>query len=462
MKKRPTVEDIEFGKDGIYLLDSNKKTWVADPILIDAFATNNEGYPHEKAFIVVKFLDRRGNWKSEIVPSSLLTGHISNFVDLLSTKGYLWPRHRKIWQRIISALSVVKPSRHVCVVDVPGWHNGAFVLPGEAYTSAGPNHKDFVIARRPTVKLGAFVHSGTLDQWKKIARLCCYSTRARCLMAAAFTAPNLRLFKLGSFGINLSGDTTSGKSFLVKIASSAPGLNVDGGPDTWDGSFPAIEQRVLGYCDSIMALDELGHIVDNPTKVVKLVTFRLASNRSRDKAGEYVRANDLIDSKFHVIFLSTSEDPIWQPLHGGPGQRAQVRGEQVRMVDLPACVSKFKDVFDLPKADVRIGTTTEERAATIDAYAKLAERYQGEAYRTYLAKRAADGAAAVTLRKYMTAFFQAAPLPKEYRWLRRIGQYFAAMYASAALAIDYGVLPWSKKATLADLRTCIRCNETVN
>lgn len=455
-----TIKDKQIGKlvfsdDGIYIVHRDHKNWIADPIVVKAFATNYRNAQGEQAFVAIKFKNRHGKWKAELVASSMLTGHNSEFIALLSNRGYLWPSNRKLWPDIIGALSVIRPRRQIRVVDVPGWCGDAFVLPKEAYTSSGPNRRDFLIRCNPTIKLGRFQRCGTLDQWRELAKLCRHSSRARCVMAAAFTAPNLRTLGLSSFVLNLSGESTTGKSFLVKLACSVPGLNTSEGPDTWDGSGPAYEQRALGHRDSIMPLDELGHLVDNPMAVAKLVTFRLASNRPKAKAGQYVHANNLIDSEFRVIALSTSEDPIWRHLANGPQRSITVRGEQVRAIDLRSCVSTLGDVFDGNKADRRIGKRVKERALTVDKYAALAEKYQGEAYRAYLARRAADSRADAKLRKYMAEYLAAAPLPKDYRALRRVGQYFAAMYASAALAIDYRILPWSKKATLSDIQKCM-------
>ena len=59
------------------------------------------------------------------------------------------------------------------------------------------------------------------------------------------------------------------------------------------------------------------------------------------------------------------------------------------------------------------------------------------------------------LKKYMTAFRAAAPLPEQFRPLRRIQRYFAVLYASAAQAIDYGILPWKKKPTLKAIKACM-------
>jgi hypothetical protein len=47
------------------------------------------------------------------------------------------------------------------------------------------------------------------------------------------------------------------------------------------------------------------------------------------------------------------------------------------------------------------------------------------------------------------------PLPSQKRWVGRIQRCFALCYAGAAQAIDYGILPWSKKATLRAIRVCM-------
>ena len=56
----------------------------------------------------------------------------------------------------------------------------------------------------------------------------------------------------------------------------------------------------------------------------------------------------------------------------------------------------------------------------------------------------------------MDQFLEAASLPEQLRWLGRIRRLFAVVYASAAQAIDYGVLPWSKKATRKAILACMK------
>ncbi len=84
--------------------------------------------------------------------------------------------------------------------------------------------------------------------------------------------------------------------------------------------------------------------------------------------------------------FSTSEYPIWHHLDTNGASDRRVRGEQVRMINLRASASALGDVFDGPKANRRVGETTEERARQIEKYAGMALKYQGEAYRAYLTK----------------------------------------------------------------------------
>jgi uncharacterized protein (DUF927 family) len=277
-KYSPRAHDLElrFRKSGIYVLNGDG-TWtrIADPILVTAFATSDPGTAREQAFTQIRFLNRRDRWKTEIVPSSMLTAQAGEFISLLSRCGYLWPTNKKLRPRIISALSIVRPGRDIRVTPVPGWHGKFFALPGESYGPNGPDRKKLHIAYNPTVRMGEFRRSGTLDEWKKfVAKKCMHSTRARLAVAANFAAPNLRILGLSSFGFNFSGMTSGGKTLLLRLAASTSGLNRDGGPATWDGTPTAFEQRAQGHRDCIVPLDDISYLDGDPIKMVRHVSAR--------------------------------------------------------------------------------------------------------------------------------------------------------------------------------------------
>jgi hypothetical protein len=202
-----------------------------------------------------------------------------------------------------------------------------------------------------------------------------------------------------------------------------------------------------------MLLDDISHLEGDQKSIAKLVTFRLAGNRAKERAGQYVVAHNLVEEDSRVITLSTSEDPLWGHLNENGPRR--VRGQEVRMIDVPACVSEMQDVFDGEHARSKVGKTVERRRRFVENQERLARQYQGEALRAYLAKRVSDKAARANLKKYMKEFIDNAPLRVQQRWLGRIQRLFAVVYASAAQAIDYGVLPWGKKSTLGAIRVCM-------
>jgi hypothetical protein len=125
------------------------------------------------------------------------------------------------------------------------------------------------------------------------------------------------------------------------------------------------------------------------------------------------------------------------------------------MIDVPACISSMEDVFDGPAADQVVGETVEQRQMFVETQEQLTKKYQGQAFRAYLEKRVPDQSAISALATHMSNFNKASPLPDQQAWLGRIRKVFALCYASAAQAIDYVILPWSKKATLDAIRTCM-------
>ena len=373
---------------------------------------------------------------------------------MLSERGYLWPPNKTTRTRIIAALSVVRPRRDIRVTSVPGWCGKSFVLPDESYRPSGPDRKNLLIARHPTVRVGEYRRKGTLDEWKRhVGRKCVHSTRARLAVAVNFAAPNLRMLGLNSFGFNFSGMTSGGKTLLLRMAASVPGLNSNAGPATWDGTPAALEQRAMGHRDGMMLLDDISHLEGDQKSIAKLVTFRLAGNRAKERAGQYVVAHNLVEEDSRVIALSTSEDPLWDHLDKNGPRR--IRGEEVRMINVPACVSEMQDVFDGKHARAKVGKTVERRRRFVENQERLARQYQGEALRAYLAERVSDKAARTNLKRYMKEFTDNAPLPDQQRWLGRIQRLFAAVYAGAAQAIDYGVLPWGKRSMLSAIRACM-------
>jgi hypothetical protein len=116
---------IKFLNDGVYAVEKGGvKRRIADPIQVTAFGTSEPGTARELAYTVVRFVDREGKRKKEIVPSSMLVSQ-GDFVALLSGRGYLWTSSPSLRHKIVGELSIIKPAGRIHVALVPGWHGKA-------------------------------------------------------------------------------------------------------------------------------------------------------------------------------------------------------------------------------------------------------------------------------------------------------------------------------------------------
>jgi hypothetical protein len=154
------------------------------------------------------------------------------------------------------------------------------------------------------------------------------------------------------------------------------------------------------------------------------------------------------------IVFSTGEDVLHV------GQR--LRGQDVRLIQIPACVSDYDDIFDAENAPEIVGKTTDQREGFVNTREASTYKFQGAALLEFLSWLVDDPNADQDLKKAVEEFIVKAPLPpsQSRKAFARIRRRIAAIYAGMTLAIDYGILPFTKEETLRDLRTCM--NDAIN
>jgi hypothetical protein len=130
-------------------------------------------------------------------------------------------------------------------------------------------------------------------------------------------------------------------------------------------------------------------------------------------------------------------------------------GEEARFIDVPAMEPGGLDIFDglqLSAGDDR----TKIGQRLVNELRREAIRNQGFAMDAFQKRLAPDLAAAVEKAKaHMEHFESHVSTPLVTGADRRIAANFAVIFAGAALAIEYGILPWRKKATRAAIAKCM-------
>lgn len=454
MTKNNKVKSVSFKKHGVFIqYDDGDAQRVGDPIRVLAVG---QGLQDKLTYTVLELMDRDKKWRKAVELSSLFTAKTTDLKgQLADVHNYHLPA-RKYLSSVIDALAAKNPKRRISVTAVPGWQGNRYAHPREIIKPKGDDW-ECLFADNPNVHLADFRCSGTLDEWKsKVARPCCLSSRLRLAVGASFAATILRRINIDTFGFHFVGDTSSGKTLSLRVASSVPGFNSQAGVTSWDGTSTGFEQLALGRRDNVMPLDETGLIAGDHkavAKFVQLTTFRLSSNGLKIRAGHYTRRHG-VDSDTRNIVLSSGEDVL--PVDG------QVRGQDVRLIQIPACTSAFGDIFDANDATTKVGNAVDQREKFVIRLEAATRQLQGVAQLEFLRLLVNDSDADNKLKAAVNKFISKSPIPKSQsrRVFARLRRRFAAVYAGMALAIDYEILPFRKSATLRDLRKCM--NDAIN
>jgi hypothetical protein len=261
---------------------------------------------------------------------------------------------------------------------------------------------------------------------------------------------------MDSFALNLFAPTSTGKSSLLCGAASVPGLNSEErGLPRWSESESAIEQLAIGHRDGLFPLDESG---DQDGKVgvhekAKKLAFLFSRNRARTLDKTYQKKINLTVRDFRVIVLSTSEVAL-KAIAQAAGQ-PRIGGEEVRFIDVPIGEPGSVGVFDGVK--LPSGRDPSEVGRMLaDNLRRDAVINQGFVMDAFLRKFMRNPEVALARTKHHMGEFTAdLSMTLKTGPDRRICANFSLLYAAAALGIEYGILPWKKKATRAAIEKCM-------
>lgn len=452
MKK--SDERIKRTKSGVFLVSANGKRRIAAPIRFKAIGHRLSGNK-KIAMAEIAFVTRKSAKASEFFDMSATTPRNRNrIIDALADADYRWPTESKLPERLIEDVLASEPDRTFTMVGAPGWYEDAILTSRRQYgkgsrfvldPDAGAN-----VARMTLGK-------GSLEGWQAtVAQTARKSSRLRLLIGAAFAALLLRRLNMDSFALNLFGTTSTGKTSALYAAGSVVGLFGDNGLPGWADSVPGLEQLAVGHRDGILPLDDTADEGGSalPTqKKAKLLAFMFARNRGRNLDKSYEKKTNLSVKEFRVIALSTSEFALKAIAESAATSR--IGGEEVRFIDVPAIEPGGAGIFDYLRLAAN-EDPTEVGQRLVNDLRRHAVENQGFAMDRFMRRVSKDPDVAIKRARSHIAQFKAKVSSKlATRPDRRIATNFAVIYAGAALAIEYGILPWKKRETRAAIEKCM-------
>jgi hypothetical protein len=454
-KRSHSSTRIELSPEGVFLVNNVERKLIAAPIRVEAIGTR---VVDDTKVAQISFVNFDGERLSETFDlSKVLPANRNCVIERLADRGYRWPIDKGANEAILNALIANIPERRFKLVGAPGWYGGVYVTPDREYGSNEPKKRSYLIDKETGANVAALqVGAGSLKAWKKtVAKITRKSSRLRLCVAAAFAAPVLRPLGMDSFGLNLYSETSTGKTSCLIVAASVSGLISDRGLPGWADSSPAIEQLMVGHRDGLLPLDETADGEDKIPLATKarLLAFAISRNRPRNLDKSYERGSKLTTRDYRNIVLSSSERDFGSV--AVTAGKPRLGGEEVRLIDVPATDAGSQGIFDGTLKLKGRTTPAEEGKRLVDNLRKHAAINQGFALRSFLRKYTKDANAVATLKRYRREFEKKASASCMQNADNRIRSNFAVMYAAAALAIDYGILPWSKVSTLKAINKCM-------
>ena len=459
MRRKISNPVIELTRKGVFQIRTTtagpeKRKRVARSIRLQAIGRRETD---QVTFAQIRFRTIYGQSRTEFFEWSLLLPRQRHEIKTrLADLGYEWPEDDRLSSAILKAVAQQRPMRRFLMVRAPGWYGPRFVLPDQVFASAG-DESEIYIDPQTDAHIGAFIQGeGSLEGWKEfVAKPSCKSSRLRLSIAAGFAAPLLRPFGLDLFGINWFSDTSDGKTLCLFVLASVGGLIGAEGLPVWADFEAAIEDQARGHRDGAMPFDELAdgeHQMQLETKA-RMIAFLVARNRPRKLSVRYERSHNLTNREYRIILFSTSERALGQIARAAG--KGRLGGEEVRFIDIPASEPGSAGIFD-GKIEIALGKTLRETTKDlVEQLKSSAIKHQGYPLRAYMRKYVNDPNGLETAQKYKRHFEAKAKINYTHNAHLRIRSNFALLWAAAALAIDYEILPWKKEPTFRAIEKCM-------
>ena len=336
----PFQEDGISWKAGVYLHAINEKTnqfidhWILSVVRVKAITRTDVGKEH--GYLLEFVSHGETTLRHEVMPQSLLVGHINDLMKFLRDLGisalfknrdairdYLDSDHKKF--------SAQKPEDFWESVKVVGWHSPhCFVLPDRVIGTQNG------IWFQGAGEGAQYASNGNLDDWKnQVAKFADNNPYLLFALSCGLGGPLLNLLNVIGIGFHFLGDSTSGKTTALLVATS-----VWGGPKfmlSWRQTANRLEAQAASRSDCLMTIDE-SHMIDPGT--LDACIYLLLGGVSK---GRLKRDSTAAESAhWRIPVLSSGERAL--ETHLLSAQIDHKAGQAVRMCDIPVG-GKF-GVFD--------------------------------------------------------------------------------------------------------------------
>jgi putative DNA primase/helicase len=198
--------------------------WLCDRFKIVAKTADSA---KENCGLLLRWYDREGHPHERIVSERTLHMEGGAIAQDLADAGLKVGNTKIHHDCLKQLLNDFRPKRLRLCVNRSGWHettegNFTYVMPsGEAF---GPGSEDIVLLNPSKDLVGSMQPHGALKEWQEnVAKYAAGNHWHGLFLCAALAAPFLGIVKEGTSGVHLVGESQTGKSTALRVASSVWG-----------------------------------------------------------------------------------------------------------------------------------------------------------------------------------------------------------------------------------------------
>lgn len=435
VEKRVNREDKE-GNTSVYW------TFVCSPLEVLAESRSEMGDQWGR---LLGIKDRDGRVKQWAMPMAMLAGDGAAYREKLLSLGLVIAPGRFARAALHEYISSAPVVKKVLCVSRTGWHGtDAFALGND---SIGPPGGQQLVMQCTGTSENPYRTGGTLRSWQKnVARFAVGNSRLLLAISSAFAAPLLFLTGTGGGGIELIGDSSTGKTTALTVAGSVcGGGGTRGYVKSWRATGNGLETVAALHCDTLLCLDETGEV---DGREAAGIVYMLANGSGKARAGKTGEGRPI--AEWRLLFLSTGELSLAQKSADDRNGRRVAAGQYVRMLDIPACAGCEMGLFE-----------NLHGFESPDAFAKhlveMCGGHYGHGLRRFiqvLVEKPNEIKPLVQafLKEFVT---QSCPTRGTDGQVRRAATRFGLIAAGGELAVAAGILPWEPGEATAAAQRCL-------
>lgn len=381
--------------------------------------------------VLLEWKNLDGIQLQDIVLIRHLQGDNSRLVrEMLIDSGYQLESSPQAWQRLQRyLLNELQRAEPATCVERTGWYAEGFVSPSWIAPRGGA--KVHLLRKGPDVELRS---SGSLEQWQEeIGKICIGNPLLIFCCGVALSTPLLNSSGVENVIFHLFGDSGSGKSTALKVATSV--LGDESLMRTWLSTANGLAAAAALHHDIPLLLDELSQA---RAEDVDTAVYSICNGRPKLRANETGQL--AIGEPWRTIALSSGEVTLEE--HMAQLGKMPLAGQLSRVVEIP--VTGQFGVFDALHGHKRPDLLADELQ-------RRCKRYYGALFPAWV-NRLAGYDEAELARKVLQHHSYRCALMKEHAetllgyhispQVMRVIRRFALVEAALVMANQFNLLPW--------------------